>query len=129
MASKNKGTRAERELLHKFYDTKSWICLRAPGSGSIPIPSTDLLAGNGHRYLAIECKSVKKDSKYLTLKEIEDLIFFAKKFGAEPWVGIRFDNIGWYFISPDDLKKSGKMYVISLKFAESMGVKFDELIV
>lgn len=126
--SKNKGTRAERELLHMFYDTEKWICLRAPGSGNIPIPSPDLLAGNGIRHLAIECKSVKKNSKYLSKQEITDLKTFANKFGAEPWIGIRFDNIGWYFLTLQDLKKSGKMYAVTLELAKRKGLNFKELI-
>lgn len=126
--SKSKGSRAERELLHKFYDTKKWICLRAPGSGSIPLPSPDLLAGNGKKHLAIECKATKKSAKYFPLQEIEDLKTFARKFGAEPWIGLRFNNRDWYFLKPEYLRKSGKMLVASLKFAEKEGLSFEQLI-
>ena len=126
--SKSKGTRTERELLHKFYNTNEWICLRAPGSGNTTLPSPDLLAGNGKRHLAIECKATKKTSKHFPKQEIEDLENFARKFGAEPWVGLRFDQKEWFFLRTKDLKDSGKMFGVSLKLIEEKGLTFEKLI-
>tara|TARA_Y100000310_G_C20644664_1_gene795887 strand:- start:1387 stop:1758 length:372 start_codon:yes stop_codon:yes gene_type:complete len=120
---KEKGSRAERELLHKFFDI-GWICVRAAGSGSIPLPCPDLLAGKGGRSLAIECKSTKKLKKYLTKQEVEDLIRFSEMFGAEAIVGLRVDRNGWSFFDAKDLKFTGKFYVAD----SSKGIKFEELI-
>lgn len=128
MGTKRKGTRAERELAHMFWDT-GWASIRVAGSGSMPVPSPDILAGNGKRALAIECKSIKKTSKYLHKDEIEQLKEFSSRFGAEAWLGVRFDNIGWFFL---DLEKLGKTkkgnYNIPLDLAKKEGLKFDELI-
>ena len=67
--SKAKGSRAERELLGMFWEN-NFAGYRAAGSGSTPLPSPDLLVGNGKRYLAIECKSLKSKAKYLEEEQI-----------------------------------------------------------
>ena len=126
--SKEKGSRAERELLSMFWEN-GFGGYRSAGSGSTPLPSPDLLVGNGKRYLAIECKSLKNKTKYLEVKQIKELIEFSKKFGAEPWIGLRFNNIGWYFIQPNKLEKTkNKNLIASLEFLEKEGLRFEELI-
>ena len=126
--SKEKGSRAERELLAMFWEN-GFGGYRSAGSGSTPLPSPDLLVGNGKRYLAIECKSLKSKTKYLEIEQIKELIEFSKKFGAEPWIGLRFNNIGWYFIQPHRLEKTKNGSLIaSLEFLEKEGLKFQDLI-
>ena len=56
--SKKKGTRAERELLHLLWNA-NFATLRTAGSGSITIPSCDLLVGKRGKVFAIECKFIK----------------------------------------------------------------------
>ena len=97
--SKVKGTRVERELFHMFWN-HDWGCVRTAGSGSTPLPAPDLLAGNGHRKLAIECKATGELRQYLTVKEVSELVEFSRKFGAEPWIAVRFDRKDWFFIYP-----------------------------
>ncbi|MBS3146457.1 Holliday junction resolvase [Candidatus Woesearchaeota archaeon] len=129
MGSKRKGTRAERELIHMFYDSNEWIAVRAAGSGSIPLPCPDIIVGNGKRRLAIECKSLGNTIKYFKKQELAELLEFSKKFGAEAWVGIRFDHIGWFFLQPDKLELSSKgTPSISVSEAKSKGISFDQLI-
>lgn len=126
---KGKGSRAERELLYMFYKTGRWIGTRAAGSGRIPIPCPDIIAGNGKRVLAIECKSVKAKRKYFNDEQLKELKKFSKRFGAEPWIGIKFNNKGWYFLKPKDLGKSkGRHLFVSLDLAIKKGLRFEELI-
>jgi len=126
---KSKGSRAERELLHMFWETGKWAALRAPGSGSMPRPCPDVLAGNGKRYIAVECKSIKADRKYFDKKEIDDLIEFSRLFGAEPWIGMRFDNMKWYFLKIEELGSSkGGMAYASKELVMKKGLTFEELI-
>jgi len=128
MTSKAKGSRAERELLTMFWEN-NFAGYRAAGSGSTPLPSPDLLVGNGERYLAIECKALKTKAKYLEEAQINDLLKFSKIFGAEPWIGLRFNNIGWYFIQPDKLKKTKNGTLItSLEVVKEKGLTFNDLI-
>lgn len=126
--SKKKGTRYERELLQLFWGNK-WGALRSPGSGSSQFPSPDILASNADRILAIECKSIKGTNKFIEKEKIEQLKEFSGKFGAESWVGMRFDNHGWFFLALEDLKTSESgNFSISLELAKEKGLSFKELI-
>jgi len=129
MGSKKKGTKAERELFHMLWEINGWSCLRSAGSGSTPRPSPDLLASNGKKVLAIECKAVKKNRVYLTKKEVDELKQFCDLFKAEPWIGVRFDNMKWFFLEIGNLNKTKKdYYCVDLKNARKKGLKFEELI-
>ncbi len=99
------------------------------GSGSMPFPCPDLLAGKKGRALAIECKS-GKNTRYITKEQMNELTTFSRGFGAESWVGIRFNNEDWYFLKPQQLGKSrtGKNFFISRDLASEKGTTFKELI-
>lgn len=125
--SKKKGNRTERELFHMFYD-HGHMPLRIAGSGSTPIPSCDLVVNCKNRHLAIECKSLKKDRKYLDEDTINQLKTFAEKFNAIPIIAIRFNREGWYFFNINNLEKTRNNFVISLDFAKKNGLSFEQLI-
>ncbi len=127
MSLKQKGTNAERELIHLLW-AKNIPAVRVAGSGSSRYPSPDIVAGNIDRKLVIECKSVKIDSKYIPLREIEELKKFSMLFGAEPWIGVRFGKNEWHFLTLEDLDKTDKSYVITLDLAKMKGLLLDELI-
>ncbi len=127
MKVKAKGTNAERELIHMFWEN-NWAAIRVAGSGSSRYPSPDIITGNGIRTLAIECKSIKGSTKYIPLDQIENLSEFARIFGAEPWIGVRFDNVNWFFLGLDDLVKTEKSLKFSLIKAKRVGLLFEELI-
>ncbi len=124
---KQKGTTAERELMRMFWE-KGFACVRAAGSGSTPLPSPDLLVGNKLRFFAIECKATKATKVYLTEKEVNELQTFAERFGAEPWVGVKFTHVDWYFLTLEDLVKTEKSYVVALLQAKRKGLSFEELV-
>ncbi len=126
--SKVKGSRVERELFHMFWEEHGWAGIRTAGSGSTTLPAPDLLIGNGSRVLAIECKSGKGRSD-IRKEQIDELKLFAKLFGAEPWVGARFDNMDWYFLKLNELGKTkGGHFFIDPKLVVKKGIVFDELI-
>jgi Holliday junction resolvase len=127
MDRKSKGTNAERNLIHWFNDN-GWVAIRSAGSGSMQYPSPDILAGNNLRRIAIECKSVNDIKKYFTAKEIDELVFFALKFGAEPWVAVRFDRINWFFLTIEDLEKKDRSYFVDVRIAKGKGLSFEQLI-
>ena len=124
---KAKGSNAERDLIHSFFEN-GWVAIRSAGSGSQQNPSPDILAGNNLRRLAIECKTVNDTKKYFTKKEIEELVYFANKFGAEPWVAVRFDRIDWFFLNIEDLELKDKSYFIDVVIAKRKGLNFEQLI-
>jgi len=127
MSIKQKGTNAERELVHLLWGMQV-PAIRVAGSGSSKYPSPDIIAGTPERKLVIECKSIKGKSKYIPKKEVEDLLFFARKFGAEPWIGIRFAKKEWHFISHEDLEESKTSYVITHENIKIKGLLIEELI-
>ena len=103
--------------------------IRSAGSGSTTKPAPDLLTSNGKKVMAIECKAIKGKKKYFDVAEIFQLNLFAKTFGAEPWLGVRFDNIGWFFIESKHLIRSkGDSLLVSLDHMRKKGILFEELI-
>ena len=127
MSVKQKGTKAERELLHMFW-AKKWATLRSAGSGSMKYPGPDLLVGSKLRKMAVECKSSKNSKIYLDKHDVEQLKEFCDIFGAEPWFAVRFTRKDWLFLSIEDIEKTGNGYVIDAKVAERRGLLIDELI-
>ena len=107
---------------------KSWAAIRVAGSGSMKYPCPDVLAGNAIRRLAIECKSVGDTKKYFTKQEIDALAKFSLIFGAEAWVGVRFDNKKWFFVNLEDLKENDSSFVLTFANAQQKGLVFEELL-
>jgi len=124
---KSKGSAAERELIHKFWAV-GWAAVRAAGSGSSQFPSPDILVGTIGRKIALEIKVTKDKKKYFTGEEIDNLVYFSEKFGAEAMVAIKFDRKGTYFVPISSLTKTPASYVISLEEAIEKGKNFEELL-
>lgn len=127
MNRKGKGTNAERELLHMFWQ-HNWACIRSAGSGSMQHDSPDLIAGNHNRKLTIECKATKSKYQYFTKEEIFALRSFSHLFGSEAYVAIKFNNTPWVFMKANELHETGKNYCVSKEFAKQSAISFDEII-
>ncbi|MDK2849412.1 MAG: holliday junction resolvase Hjr [Candidatus Woesearchaeota archaeon] len=127
MNRKRKGITAERELLHKFWKA-GWACVRIAGSGSIKYPMPDVIASNGFKQIAIEIKNIGSDYKYFPKKEIKELIEFSQKFGAIPFVAVKFSGKPWLFLSVDDLKETKQGFAIQFENEKAKGFSFEELI-
>ncbi|MGE0793638.1 MAG: Holliday junction resolvase Hjc, partial [Candidatus Woesearchaeota archaeon] len=84
MSAKSKGIGGEREIIRTFWKL-GWAAIRTAGSGSSHYPSPDIVAGKLGRRLAIECKVTAETRKYFPKDEIQQLIYFAQHFGAEPF--------------------------------------------
>lgn len=124
---KAKGSNAERELIKRLHE-EGWSGARVAGSGSSRFPSPDILAGNGHRRIAIECKVTKDKKKYFSKEEIQQLQTFARNFGAESWVGVKFAGEDWLFFMLEDLKETSSSYVATLEMAAMKGLTLAELL-
>jgi Holliday junction resolvase len=124
---KGKGTVAERELIHSFWE-KGWACVRVAGSGSSKYPSPDILAGNGERRYVMEVKTVNAYKKYFTRQEIDELNIFSHRFGAEAWVGIKFKESQWFFLPSSELPQTeGENYVIDVVTMKRTGFTFEDI--
>lgn len=122
------GTLGENELVEEFWNN-NWVCVRVAGSGSTKHPAPDLLASRGDRKIVLEIKVVSASKKYFTQKEITELDFFAGQFGAESWVGVKFNNNEWFFSPTSELEvtKTGN-FVCDIIQLKRKGFKFQEMI-
>jgi Holliday junction resolvase len=128
MSQKQKGSNAEREIIHMFWQTSDWAACRVAGSGSIKYPSPDIIAANLKRKLAIECKSTKSEYQYLEKREINELLEYSRKTNAEPWIAIKFSRTDWGFIQIKDLKETGKHYTANRGLLKDKGIGFETLL-
>lgn len=124
----DKGDRRERELVHRLDDV-GFAVMRAPASGSAtPRDLPDVIAGNGEHVYAIEAKSSSGDPIYIDSEEVAALTFFARNFGADPRIGIRFDEEDWAFFHPDELYVTeGGNYRVKMGTALANGEDIMEL--
>ena len=124
---KAKGSKAERELISKFW-ANHWAAFRSAGSGSQQFPAPDIMAGNAIKQLAIEVKVTKDKVKYFTREEINSLMFFARKFGGQAWTCIKFGSEDYLFVHVEDLEETPKAYKVTKAKAILKGLSFDELL-
>lgn len=128
MSRKSKGINAERELIHLFHTVEGWSAVRVAGSGSSRYPCPDILAGNSLRHLAIECKATRDEKRYLEKEDVEQLVIFSRRFGAEAWIAVRFLSCPWSFLLIEDLEDTGKNLAVSKELVQLKGVTFERLV-
>lgn len=128
MGNKEKGANAERELYQMFIDA-NYRAVRVAGSGMMENTSCDLIAGKKGRKYCIEVKASKKQTKYITKKQIEEFMIFSHIFGLTPVIAIRFNRIGWFFIHPKYLEDSGKNWALTLQTAQKKGKRFSQFFI
>jgi len=127
MNLKQKGSNAEREMVHMFWETGNWVAHRIAGSGSNKYPSPDIIASNNIRRVAIEVKTTKK-TVYIPKEEITALKKFSVMFGAEPWVAVKFPRNAWFLITTDDMNETEGNFSVSLELAKQKGLLFEEFV-
>ena len=123
--NKSKGSKFERELLQMFVEN-SYRAVRVAGSGTMENSDCDLIAGKKGAKFCIECKSTRKNAIYISKEQIENFLIFSEIIDMKPVIALRFMREGWLFISPSDLKDSGKNFVISMEDAKKTGKKFQQ---
>ncbi len=124
--NKTKGSNLERELCLKLI-SRGYRAVRVAGSGAMKNADCDIIAGNRKKKYCIEAKSSKKLIKYISKEQMNRFISFARIFGLEPLIALRFDRQEWIFVRPNQLKESGKTLSMSLEKAKKVGKKFEEI--
>ena len=127
MNTKSKGSNAERELIHAFWE-HGFAAVRAAGSGSMKYPSPDVFALKGNRRIAIECKATKNQYKYFEKREIEELEKFSHMSRAEAYVAVKFKGHPWYFLQTVQLVEKDKSFLVDLVRAQERGISFEKLV-
>jgi Holliday junction resolvase len=111
MGMKAKGSAAEREIVTMLWGV-NFAAIRAAGSGVSKFYCPDVLASNGIKAVAVECKSTKFKYQYFDVEQVRQLLEFARIFKAEPWLAVKFST-DWKFFKPEDLKQTSKAFVIT----------------
>lgn len=127
MGNKEKGSAAERELLHMLWQS-GFACVRVAGSGSTTELSCDLIAGKKNKKFAVECKTCQDKKRYLDTEQIQDLLKFSEILGLKPIIAVKFNHKGWWFISPEHLENTGKGLAISFEDISKKGNSFEEFV-
>ncbi|RLG91774.1 MAG: hypothetical protein DRO36_03450 [Candidatus Hecatellales archaeon] len=125
-----RGVREERELIHRL-DSLGFAVLRAPASGSrTKLDRPDILAGRKGFVLAIEVKTSRKKTFYVRKESVEQLIRFSDRFGAKPYLAIKFKHTGldWFLVKPENLVKTGKGFKVSLNDLKMKGESLESLV-
>jgi Holliday junction resolvase len=126
MSNKAKGSKAERELLDILTEN-GWRAARVAGSGVNDNSPCDLFAAKvGRQGCVIEAKSSKKASIYITKEQISDFVLFSQIIGLKAVIALRFNREGWFFITPEQLKDTGKYFAASLETAKTEGKRFGQ---
>jgi Holliday junction resolvase len=126
MANKHKGSNAERELLKMFCEN-SWRAARVAGSGVNDDSPCDLIAGKPGKKFAIECKTTRKTTQYISKVQMEDFLIFSEIMGLTPVIAIKFLREGWLFLNPGEMRDAGKTWAIKLEDAKVVGKRFGQL--
>jgi Holliday junction resolvase len=122
---KSKGTRFERDLISELWKA-GFAAIRVAGSGVSPFPCPDIVAGNGRTYLAIEVKMRKNLPLYLSADEVEQLVTFARGFGAEAYIALKLPRKKWKFFPLKMLERTEKNFKIDEK-VYPLGLDIEEV--
>jgi len=118
-----KGADHERQLAKKLGE-EGFVVIRAAGSGK---NTPDLIAGCDGTTFMFECKYSTKEAFYIDKRQIGTQVVFAKKFGGDFFVAVKFKNIPWCFLRPEQLEDSGKNYKMT-KYLLEKGRKLRQLL-
>ncbi|MHC1586332.1 MAG: Holliday junction resolvase Hjc [Candidatus Hecatellaceae archaeon] len=125
-----RGVREERELV-RLLDRLGFAVVRSPASGSrTKLDRPDLLAGRRGLILALEVKATGKEVLYLKRESVEQLIRFSDRFGAKPYVAVKFKGkgVGWLLVEAGSLERTGKGFKLSLREALKKGLTPEALV-
>lgn len=119
VATKNKGSAAERELLHTLVKHQ-FAVVRAAGSGSTSTDACDLVAGKAGKAFAIEVKACVGARQYLQDEQVSELRRFAIAFGAQAIIAVKWTRRGWGVLPLEKIDHTGKMYAVSENLMEPL---------
>lgn len=123
----NAGIKYEYELVGELKKADYEAC-RLPGSS---VRNPDILAGDGETVFVIEAKITTNNRIIIRSSQIKNLIRFAWKFKAEPWVAVKFINqTSWIFIRPNafQISQDNQKLTIDFNTALQKGVTVRELV-
>lgn len=125
----HRGFREERELVNRL-EKLGFAVLRAPASGAgTKLDRPDLVAGRRGFYIVVEVKTTRRKVLYIRAESLEQLVRFAERFGAEPYLAVKFkrSGYGWLLLKPGQMERTSKGYKISVEEAYRKGMPLEVL--
>lgn len=123
-----KGSLEERQVV-KIFEENGYGAIRVPASGSrTNMDKPDVIAGNSRNYYAVEVKSTKNNYIYIRPEQIEELVRFSAKFGAEPLVCAKFTRMPYTVFNPYLIRKTPHNTHVIKREEISKGTPLEEFI-
>ncbi len=127
MARYKKGANAERELIHILFD-HGFSVVRTAGSGKTALPAPDILALKQGKQLAFECKAWAAGHLSIPTEQISELVGWSKRAGVKCFVAWKIPRKGWFFLTPGQMHKTKKFYLISRKNALRKAINLNVIV-
>ncbi len=115
--SYKKGARAERELAELLWK-RGYAVVRSAGSGTTYSP--DIIAIREGRVIAFECKAWKRKEVIIPHHQMEKMLEWRRRSGAELYLAWKYPYRGWFFIPVYLLTEKESGYVITLEEAVNL---------
>jgi len=84
--------------------------------------------GKAGKKLAIEAKSTRKSTLYISKEQMSDFIVFSTIIGLTPVIAVRFLREGWLFVNPEKFRNTANNFAISLEEAKKTGARLGQLV-
>lgn len=115
-----KGYMGEWLLTHEL-SKRGYMVVRTPRSGSIGLPSPDIIAAKGDRLIVIECKS-REDAFKVPDGQLKQLQEWHLKTKAEAFIAWKISRRGWFFLRLEDVMKNNGNVNKSFLVGNSFGI-------
>ncbi len=109
-----KGAKAERELAEILW-RKGYAVVRSAGSGNSYSP--DIIAIKEGKVIAFECKAWRKDVVVIPNHQMEKMLEWKRRSGAELFLAWKYPYKGWFFVPIHLLTRKPTGYSIRLEEA------------
>ena len=109
-----KGARAERELASILW-RKGYAVVRSAGSGNSYSP--DIIAIREGSVIAFECKAWNRKEVIIPRHQMEKMLEWKRRSGAELYLAWKYPYRGWFFIPIYLLTEKPSGYSITLEEA------------
>lgn len=127
MVYHSKGANAERELMRLFFQA-GFSVVRIAGSGTSPLPAPDVIAIKKGRVIAVECKARKSSHLAVRPEQMQELLDWAERAGSEAFVAWKIPRRGWFFLRPEQFKRTKGFFIINQANAMGKGVSLEKVV-
>ncbi len=118
MTRYQKGAAAERELLNTLYE-KGYSVIRAAGSG-VNALGPDIVVLKGQKAIAFECKSGYEGGLSIMEEQYQKIVEWQTRSVFPIYVAWRINREGWFFILPDEMRKTENRRVLTQREARKI---------